>query len=178
MARSPGADGQIAWDRSASPMFVDRLTRVGRRESFRACGFVSDIGHWVGVIRALPPPDGVSLVVHQRGRVRSYGDLAAGDWPDRRALLSASCSHRRCPEAACHAGRTSRDHDDSSTRHHHRHRAYRLHSVQNCGRAAIALLQSRYRMDRTLADTYLSVAIDFNITQVVDLLKGVHPGSG
>ena len=33
-------------------------------------------------------------------------------------------------------------------------------------------------MDSTLADTYLSVAIDFNIAQVVDLLKGVHPGSG
>jgi hypothetical protein len=30
-------------------------------------------------------------------------------------------------------------------------------------------------MDRALADTYLSVAIDFNIAQVVDLLKGVHP---
>lgn len=51
-------------------------------------------------------------------------------------------------------------------------------ALQNSGRAAIALLQSRYRMDRTLADTYLSVAIDFNIAQVVDLLKGVHPGSG
>ena len=47
--------------------------------------------------------------------------------------------------------------------------------MQNSGRAAIALLQSRYRMDRTLADTYLSVAIDFNIAQVVDLLKRRAP---
>ena len=61
------------------------------------------------------------------------------------------------------ARRTSRDHDRLIHFHHHRHQAYRHHSVQNCGRAAIALLQSRYRMDSTLADTYLSVAIDFNI---------------
>jgi hypothetical protein len=33
-------------------------------------------------------------------------------------------------------------------------------------------------MDRTLAYSNLSVAMGFDIAQVVDLLKGVHPGSG
>lgn len=47
-------------------------------------------------------------------------------------------------------------------------------AVQNCVRAAIALLQARYGMDASLAYAYLSAATDFNISQVVDLVKGVH----
>ncbi len=47
-------------------------------------------------------------------------------------------------------------------------------AVQNCVRAAIALLEARYGMDRHLAYAYLSAATDFDISQVVDLVKGVH----
>ena len=47
-------------------------------------------------------------------------------------------------------------------------------AVQNCVRAAIALLQARYGMDAEHAYAYLSAATDFNISQVVDLVKGVH----
>ncbi|GAA4685316.1 acetamidase/formamidase family protein [Frondihabitans cladoniiphilus] len=47
-------------------------------------------------------------------------------------------------------------------------------AVQNCVRAAIDLLHARYGMDRTLAYAYLSAATDFDISQVVDLVKGVH----
>ncbi|SMH36395.1 Acetamidase/formamidase [Rathayibacter oskolensis] len=47
-------------------------------------------------------------------------------------------------------------------------------AVQNCVRAAIALLQARFGMDASLAYAYLSAATDFNISQVVDLVKGVH----
>ena len=47
-------------------------------------------------------------------------------------------------------------------------------AVQNCVRAAIALLQARYGMAPHLAYAYLSAATDFNISQVVDLVKGVH----
>lgn len=47
-------------------------------------------------------------------------------------------------------------------------------AVQNCVRAAIDLLHARYGMDRTLAYAYLSAATDFNISQVVDLVKGAH----
>jgi acetamidase/formamidase len=47
-------------------------------------------------------------------------------------------------------------------------------AVQNCVRAALALLQARYGMDRALAYAYLSAATDFDISQVVDLVKGVH----
>jgi acetamidase/formamidase len=47
-------------------------------------------------------------------------------------------------------------------------------AVQNCVRAAIALLESRYGMDPRLAYAYLSAATDFNISQVVDVVKGVH----
>jgi acetamidase/formamidase len=46
--------------------------------------------------------------------------------------------------------------------------------MQNCVRAAIALLQSRFGMDSEHAYAYLSAATDFNISQVVDLVKGVH----
>ena len=47
-------------------------------------------------------------------------------------------------------------------------------AVQDCVRAAIALLQARYAMDAQHAYAYLSAATDFNISQVVDLVKGVH----
>lgn len=47
-------------------------------------------------------------------------------------------------------------------------------AVQNCVRAAIALLGARYGMAPHLAYAYLSAATDFDISQVVDLVKGVH----
>ncbi len=47
-------------------------------------------------------------------------------------------------------------------------------ATANCVRAALGLLQARYGMDRHLAYAYLSAATDFNISQVVDLVKGVH----
>lgn len=47
-------------------------------------------------------------------------------------------------------------------------------ATANCVRAAIALLSARYGMDRTHAYAYLSAATDFDISQVVDLVKGVH----
>ncbi|CAN5247389.1 acetamidase/formamidase family protein [soil metagenome] len=47
-------------------------------------------------------------------------------------------------------------------------------AVQDCVRAAIALLQARYGMDAQHAYAYLSAATDFNISQVVDFVKGVH----
>ncbi|MCX6402147.1 MAG: acetamidase/formamidase family protein [Propionibacteriales bacterium] len=47
-------------------------------------------------------------------------------------------------------------------------------AVQNCVRAAVALLGARYGMAPHLAYAYLSAATDFDISQVVDLVKGVH----
>lgn len=47
-------------------------------------------------------------------------------------------------------------------------------AVQDCVRAAIALLQARFGMDPRLAYAYLSAATDFRISQVVDIVKGVH----
>lgn len=47
-------------------------------------------------------------------------------------------------------------------------------AVQNCVRAAIGLLSARFGMDAAHAYAYLSAATDFNISQVVDLVKGVH----
>ncbi|PPF84153.1 acetamidase [Subtercola sp. Z020] len=47
-------------------------------------------------------------------------------------------------------------------------------AVQHCVRAAIGLLGARYGMDPHLAYAYLSAATDFNISQVVDIVKGVH----
>ena len=47
-------------------------------------------------------------------------------------------------------------------------------AVQDCVRAAIALLRARYGFDSEHAYAYLSAATDFNISQVVDLVKGVH----
>lgn len=47
-------------------------------------------------------------------------------------------------------------------------------AVQNCVRNAIALLQARWGLDPEHAYAYLSAATDFNISQVVDIVKGVH----
>ncbi|MFT4298374.1 MAG: acetamidase/formamidase family protein [Aeromicrobium sp.] len=47
-------------------------------------------------------------------------------------------------------------------------------AVQNCVRAAIGLLTLRYGMDAGHAYAYLSAATDFDISQVVDVVKGVH----
>lgn len=47
-------------------------------------------------------------------------------------------------------------------------------AMSNCVRHAIALLQARYGMDPRHAYAYLSAATDFDISQVVDVVKGVH----
>jgi len=47
-------------------------------------------------------------------------------------------------------------------------------AVQNCVRNAIVLLQARWGLDAEHAYAYLSAATDFNISQVVDIVKGVH----
>jgi acetamidase/formamidase len=47
-------------------------------------------------------------------------------------------------------------------------------AVRRCVRAAIALLQARWGLDEHLAYAYLSAATDFDISQVVDLVCGVH----
>jgi acetamidase/formamidase len=47
-------------------------------------------------------------------------------------------------------------------------------ALQHCVTAAIELLHARFGMEKTLAYAYLSAATDFNISQVVDLVKGVH----
>ena len=47
-------------------------------------------------------------------------------------------------------------------------------AVRQCVRAAVALLQARYGMDPAHALAYLSAATDFDISQVVDLVTGVH----
>jgi acetamidase/formamidase len=47
-------------------------------------------------------------------------------------------------------------------------------AMMNCVRAALGLLQVRYGMDQGQAYAYLSAATDFDISQVVDLVKGVH----
>ena len=47
-------------------------------------------------------------------------------------------------------------------------------AMKKAVRASIALLGSRYGMDAEHAYAYLSAATDFNISQVVDLVKGVH----
>jgi acetamidase/formamidase len=47
-------------------------------------------------------------------------------------------------------------------------------AMKNCVRAAIAMLQVRFGMDAAHAYAYLSAATDFNISQVVDIVKGVH----
>jgi acetamidase/formamidase len=47
-------------------------------------------------------------------------------------------------------------------------------AVAKCARHAIELLSASFGMDRALAYAYLSAATDFDISQVVDVVKGVH----
>ncbi|GAA1802339.1 acetamidase/formamidase family protein [Nesterenkonia flava] len=47
-------------------------------------------------------------------------------------------------------------------------------AVQNCVRNALALIQARWGCDPEHAYAYLSAATDFHISQVVDIVKGVH----
>ncbi|MFE7156755.1 acetamidase/formamidase family protein [Streptomyces sp. NPDC057636] len=47
-------------------------------------------------------------------------------------------------------------------------------AVSNCVRNALEVISARYGMDRHLAYAYLSAATDFDISQVVDLVKGTH----
>ena len=47
-------------------------------------------------------------------------------------------------------------------------------AMRACVRQALAILTARYGMDAHLAYAYLSAATDFRISQVVDLVQGVH----
>lgn len=47
-------------------------------------------------------------------------------------------------------------------------------AVESCVRNAVALLQARWGLDPEHAYAYLSAATDFHISQVVDIVKGVH----
>jgi acetamidase/formamidase len=47
-------------------------------------------------------------------------------------------------------------------------------ALRQCVRHAISLLTTRYGFDRAHALAYLSAATDFDISQVVDRVKGVH----
>ena len=47
-------------------------------------------------------------------------------------------------------------------------------AMRACVRSAISLIRARWGLDEHLAYAYLSAATDFNISQVVDLVKGVH----
>ena len=47
-------------------------------------------------------------------------------------------------------------------------------AMRKAVRAALALLQARYGMAEHLAYAYLSAAADFDISQVVDIVCGVH----
>lgn len=47
-------------------------------------------------------------------------------------------------------------------------------AMRACVRSALGLLRARYGMDEHLAYAYLSAAVDFDISQVVDVVCGVH----
>jgi acetamidase/formamidase len=47
-------------------------------------------------------------------------------------------------------------------------------AMRRCVRAAISLIQARWGLDEHLAYAYLSAATDFDISQVVDIVCGVH----
>lgn len=47
-------------------------------------------------------------------------------------------------------------------------------AMRRCVRAALSLIQARWGLDEHLAYAYLSAATDFDISQVVDLVCGVH----
>ncbi|ADP82382.1 acetamidase/formamidase family protein [Pseudofrankia inefficax] len=47
-------------------------------------------------------------------------------------------------------------------------------AMRDCVRAALELLERRYRIERAVAYAYLSAATDFAVSQVVDIVQGVH----
>ncbi|MGC5224062.1 acetamidase/formamidase family protein [Micromonospora sp. DT81.3] len=47
-------------------------------------------------------------------------------------------------------------------------------AMRRCVRAALSLLQARWSLEEHLAYAYLSAATDFDISQVVDIVCGVH----
>ena len=47
-------------------------------------------------------------------------------------------------------------------------------AMRRCVRAALSLLQARWGLEEHLAYAYLSAATDFDISQVVDIVCGVH----
>jgi acetamidase/formamidase len=47
-------------------------------------------------------------------------------------------------------------------------------AMRNCVRAALELIRARWGLDEHLAYAYLSAATDFDISQVVDIVCGVH----
>ncbi len=47
-------------------------------------------------------------------------------------------------------------------------------AMRRCVRAALSLIQARWGLDEHLAYAYLSAATDFDISQVVDIVCGVH----
>jgi acetamidase/formamidase len=46
--------------------------------------------------------------------------------------------------------------------------------MRNCVRAALTLIEARWGVQEHLAYAYLSAATDFDISQVVDIVCGVH----
>ncbi|ONH22591.1 acetamidase/formamidase family protein [Pseudofrankia asymbiotica] len=47
-------------------------------------------------------------------------------------------------------------------------------AMRDCVRGALELLERRYRLERSVAYAYLSAATDFAVSQVVDVVQGVH----
>jgi acetamidase/formamidase len=47
-------------------------------------------------------------------------------------------------------------------------------AMRDCVRGALELLERRYRIERSVAYAYLSAATDFAVSQVVDVVQGVH----
>lgn len=47
-------------------------------------------------------------------------------------------------------------------------------AMRECVRHALVLLEHRYALDRSTAYAYLSAATDFSVSQVVDVVKGIH----
>jgi acetamidase/formamidase len=47
-------------------------------------------------------------------------------------------------------------------------------AMRNCVRAAVDLIEARWGLDEHIAYAYLSAATDFDISQVVDIVCGVH----
>ena len=47
-------------------------------------------------------------------------------------------------------------------------------AMRTCVRSALTLIEARWGMQEHLAYAYLSAATDFDISQVVDIVCGVH----